>query len=245
MLKPVSSIPLHTQVANYIREKIYNREWEVGEKIPTEFELCEALGMSRGSIKRGISILVKEGILIQHRGRGTFVVNRNTISHPSGNTLLSFAESLKAQNIDFKTRVLSKEIISADFFISEKLFISVGDPVLLLKRVRCVEDEPIMYIENRVSLAHCPGLDKVNFEDEALFQSIEKCSGKKIGFSRAKYAAKVAGEQRGNILQIDESAPVLHLEQHIFYSDNTPTEWGNVWLRANRYVVGTVLLRAQ
>lgn len=245
MFQAVSSIPLHTQAANYIRDKIYNREWEVGGRIPTEYELCEELGMSRGSVKRGIRTLVDEGLLIQYRGKGTFVVNRNTITHPSGNTLLSFAESLKAQNIDFMTKVIGCEIIPADFFLSEKLFITVGDPVLLLKRVRFVDNEPIMYIENRINLQLCPGLDKVDLEKETLFQSIEKLSGRKIGFSRAKYAAKVAGEQRGHILEIDESAPVLHLEQHIFYANNVPAEWGNVWLRANRYVVGTVLLRAQ
>ena len=149
MFQAVSSIPLHTQAANYIRDKIYNREWEVGGRIPTEYKLCEELGMSRGSVKRGIRTLVDEGLLIQYRGKGTFVANRNTITHPSGNTLLSFAESLKAQNIDFATKVIGCEIIPADFFLSEKLFIAVGDPVLLLKRVRFVDGEPIMYIDSR------------------------------------------------------------------------------------------------
>lgn len=243
MFRAVSSIPLHSQAANYIREKIYNREWEVGDRIPTEYELCEELGMSRGSVKRGIRTLVDEGLLVQHRGKGTFVINRNTITHPSGSTLLSFAESLKAQNIDFVTTVIGQETIPADCFLSEKLYVAEGDPVLFLRRVRFVDDEPIMYIENRVNLQLCPGLDQVDFEKETLFQSIERLSGKRIGFSRAKYAAKVAGEQRGHVLEVDGSAPVLHLEQHIFYADDIPTEWGNVWLRANRYVVGTVLLR--
>ena len=76
-----------------------------------------------------------------------------------------------------------------------------------------------------------------------MFQSLERCSKHRLGFSRVKYAAKVAGEERGRVLKVSEDAPILHLEQHIFYDDDTPTEWGNVWLKANRYVVGTVLLR--
>lgn len=242
MLRKTNSVPLHTQASNYMREKIYNREWDVDEKIPTEFELTDILGMSRGTVKRAIKSLVDEGLLVQIPGRGTFVTRPN-ITHPSGNCLLSFAESLHSQGIEFETQVLESTIIRADAFLSEKLLVPVNAPVLFLRRVRTVDGEPIMYIENRLSMLVVPGLDKVDFEEESLFKSIERCAGKRIGYSQTRYAAKIAGEKRGEILQVGEEAPVLHLEQQVFLSDNVPVEWGNVWLRANRYVVGTVLQR--
>ena len=157
--------------------------------------------------------------------------------------MLSFAESLHSQGIEFETQVLESSIIRADAFLSEKLQVPVNAPVLFLRRVRTVDGEPIMYIENRLSMLVVPGLDKVDFEQESLFKSIERCAGKRIGYSQARYAAKIAGEKRGEILHVGEEAPVLHLEQQVFLSDNVPVEWGNVWLRANRYVVGTVLQR--
>ena len=237
-----NSVPLHTQAANFMREKIYNREWGVDEQIPTEYALMDILGMSRGTVKRAIKSLVDEGLLVQIRGRGTFVTRPN-ITHPSGNCLLSFAESLHSQGIEFETQVLEHKVISADEFLSGKLLVPVNAPILYLRRVRTVEGEPIMYIENRVSLLVAPGLDRVDFEKNTLFASAEKCAGKRIGYSQARYAAKIAGEKRGAILQVGEEAPVLHLEQQIFLSDNVPLEWGNVWLRANRSVVGTVLQR--
>ena len=242
MLRKTNSVSLHTQASNYMREKIYNREWDVDEKIPTEFELTDILGMSRGTVKRAIKSLVDEGLLVQIPGRGTFVTRPN-ITHPSGNCLLSFAESLHSQGIEFETQVLESSIIRADAFLSEKLQVPVNAPVLFLRRVRTVDGEPIMYIENRLSMLVVPGLDKVDFEQESLFKSIERCAGKRIGYSQARYAAKIAGEKRGEILHVGEEAPVLHLEQQVFLSDNVPVEWGNVWLRANRYVVGTVLQR--
>lgn len=242
MLKVTNSAPLHTQASNYIREKIDSHEWRVDEQIPTEFELMEMLGMSRGTVKRAIKALVDEGLLVQIRGKGTFVTRPN-ITHPSGNCLLSFAESLQSQGIEFETHVLKQETISADEFLAGKLQVPVNAPVLFLRRVRTVDGEPIMYIENRASLMAVPGLEKVDFEKETFFSSVEKCAGKRIGYSRARYAAKIAGEKRGEILRVNEEVPVLHLEQQVFFLDNVPVEWGNVWLRANRYVVGTVLQR--
>ena len=242
MIKTTNSVPLHSQASNYMREKIYNREWPVDEQIPTEFELMDILGMSRGTVKRAIKALVDEGLLVQIRGKGTFVTRPN-ITHPSGNCLLSFAESLHSQGVEFETHVLEQRVIPADEFLADKLQVPVNAPVLFLRRVRSSGGEPIMYIENRVNLLQAPGLDEVDFETEALSPSMERCAGKRIGYSSARYAAKIAGEQRGGILHVGEEAPVLHLEQQIFYADNTVTEWGNVWLRANRYVVGTILQR--
>ncbi len=242
MQQMTNSVPLYTQASNYMREKIYNREWAVDEQIPTEHALMSMLGMSRGTVKRAIKTLVDEGLLVQIRGKGTFVTRPN-ITHPSGNCLLSFAESLHSQGIEFETQVLGQEIIAADEFLAGKLKVPVNAPVLFLRRARTVDGEPIMYIENRVSLMAAPGLDSFNFERETLFASVERCAGKRIGYSQARYAAKIAGEKRGAILQVGEEAPVLHLEQQVFLSDNIPVEWGNVWLRANRYVVGTILQR--
>ena len=101
-----------------------------------------------------------------------------------------------------------------------------------------------MYIENRIRANAVPGIEKVDFSKETLFQTLEKLSGKKIGFSNARYSAEVAGETKGKALGVSADSPVLHLEQHIFYADDTPAEWGNVWLQAYRYVVGTILPRA-
>lgn len=243
-LEKNSSTPLRVQVADFIREKIYMREWEPNSKIPTEFELCDMLGVSRGCLKNGIKILVDEGLLVQYRGRGTFVTDRKMISHPTGNTLLSFAESLKSQGISFQTKEMSGGIIPADAFLAGKLYIKEGDPVFFLRRIRYVEGKPIMYIENRIRANAVPGIERVDFSQETLFQTLEKLSGKKIGFSNARYSAEVAGETKGKALGVSADSPVLHLEQHIFYADDTPAEWGNVWLQAYRYVVGTILPRA-
>ena len=242
MVEKRNSLPLHIQAANYIREKIYNHEWTPDSQIPTEHELMDELGMSRGTIRRAISALVEEGLLVQMRGRGTFVT-RNHIMHPSGNTLISFAESLRSQGIDFTTKVLRQEVVPADEYISNNLFVSVGAPVLILNRVRSVDDEPLIYFESVINVGALPGLEDVDYEHESLFGYIEAHHGKRIGHSKAQYAACAAGVERGEVLGVSPDAPVLHLRQQIFLTDNTLIEWSNVWLRANRYIVNMIMQR--
>lgn len=237
-----NSVPRHVQAANFIREKIYNHEWQADEQIPTEHELADMLGMSRGTIRRAINTLVEEGLLVQMRGKGTFVTN-STISHPTGNCLISFAESLQSQGIDFTTRVVRQDVVKADDFISSKLYVPAGSPVLMLDRVRYVDDEPILYFESVENLTALPGLEEFDFNENNLFATIESNYNKRIGYSNAQYAARVAGEKRGEMLGVSPESPVLHLRQQVFLTDNTPIEWSNVWLKANRYIVNTVLQR--
>ncbi|HGU4492387.1 TPA: hypothetical protein ACHKXU_RS14695, partial [Escherichia coli] len=53
------------------------------------------------------------------------------------------------------------------------------------------------------------------------------------------------GNERGHFLDISEDAPVLHLEQLVFFSRGLPIEFGNVWLKGNKYYLGTVLQRRE
>lgn len=143
---------LYVQVADYVREKIYSKEWGVDERIPSEHELMAMLHLSRGTVQKGIRSLVEEGLLVQQRGRGTFVI-QPVMARPSGNQLHSFAESMNEQGIEFVTKVADKRIERANRVCAQSLEIAEGSAYLYLMRVRLVEDEPVMLIESRITLS--------------------------------------------------------------------------------------------
>lgn len=229
---------LYVQVSDYVREKIYSKEWGVDDRIPSEHELMAMLHLSRGTVQKGIRQLVDEGLLVQQRGRGTFVT-QPVMARPSSNHLLSFAESMSAQGIPFETRVVEKRVEPASKPCAANLRISAGSPYLYLSRIRFVSGEPVMFIESRLNLLACPGLDKADFSVEGLFAAAERTSGRHIGRSEMVYSARTAGKKRAAWLKCDDLAPVLDLDQLVFLDDGTPFEWGDVWLPANRCVISS------
>ena len=233
---------LYVQVADYVREKIYSKEWGVDERIPSEHELMAMLHLSRGTVQKGIRSLVEEGLLVQQRGRGTFVI-QPVVARPSGNQLHSFAESTNEQGIEFVTKVADKRIERANRVCAQSLEIAEGSPYLYLMRVRLVEDEPVMLIESRINLEPCPGLENVDFEHEGLFNAVERTSGKRVGTAEMTYSARAAGKKRGRWLECGERSPVLDLDQLVRLEDGTPVEWGSVWLPANRCVINCITTR--
>ncbi|WP_312240647.1 GntR family transcriptional regulator [Pantoea sp.] len=239
-----SEVPLYLQVSEWIRENIYKGDLTTGDRVPSENQIMEMLGVSRGTVKKAVTLLVNEGLLVQVQGKGTFVKSEN-ISYSLGEGLLSFAESLESQHLRFETAVITSRLETASKLVASKLGIQVGAPILYLERVRSVEGEKVMLIENRINVAHCPGIAEVDFSKNNLFPTIEQLSGKKISFSESRYAAKIIGAERGHYLEVNEDAPVLHLEQLVFFQQDMPVEFGNVWLKSDKYYLGTVLQRRE
>lgn len=72
-LKKVSSESVVQQVINALTDAMINRELRPGDKIPTEAEMAENMGVGRNSIREAIKILVYLGVLGIRRAEGTFV----------------------------------------------------------------------------------------------------------------------------------------------------------------------------
>ena len=148
-----STEALFTQLASILREKIYSHEWQSGSRIPSEHDLMREFGLSRGTVRRAIGVLIEEGRLVQRRGKGTFVTGPG-ISHPAGVRPIS-AESLRRQGKDFVTHVLAKQVVSAPENVANVLDIKVGSPVMYMRRVRTVEGIPVICQESWTNLKEC------------------------------------------------------------------------------------------
>src|SRR5215475_4360779 len=70
------SVPRHLQIQRVLRARIESGEWEGDRPIPTEMELLDEFGVSRTTIRGALGVLAREGLIVRHRGRGSFVRSR-------------------------------------------------------------------------------------------------------------------------------------------------------------------------
>lgn len=105
--------------------------------------------------------------------------------------------------------MITSRVEPANRYVAEKLNIKSGQDILFLERLRCIGDEKVMLIENRINIELCPGITDVDFTQQNLFPTIEKLSNNKIRYSESRYAARLIGNDRGHYLDISEDAPVL------------------------------------
>lgn len=65
--------PLHTQLADHIRQAITTGDLQPGDQLPSEKEIHESIGADVTTVRRGVQVLVTEGLLVKSRGRRTAV----------------------------------------------------------------------------------------------------------------------------------------------------------------------------
>lgn len=68
------------KVLDYIKERIMKREWKSGDRLPTEQELCEQVGVSRSCVREAIKILESSHILEIRRADGTYLCDAEQIT---------------------------------------------------------------------------------------------------------------------------------------------------------------------
>ena len=72
-LKKINCESVVQQVIRCLTEAMVNKELRPGDKLPTELELAESMGIGRNSVREALKILTYLGVLEIHRSEGTFV----------------------------------------------------------------------------------------------------------------------------------------------------------------------------
>lgn len=72
----------YRQIAHNLRQRIVAGDLSPGEMLPSEFQLVELYGASRGTIRSALALLAEEGVIESMPGRGRRVVLGETGINP-------------------------------------------------------------------------------------------------------------------------------------------------------------------
>ena len=136
-----SDIPLYTQLVGIIKQNISSGELGVGDLLPSEAELCRAMGISRNTVRQAIGELEEEGLVVRKRGKGTFVADPNArgkcVRYSFTTEISSMGKVPSSTMVDFGIIVPPPEI-------SRKMQLQEGTTVYCFTRVRNVDGEPLI-----------------------------------------------------------------------------------------------------
>ena len=72
-LEKIDTAQIKNQVYEKCKAMIINSVWAPGDKLPSEGQLCEQLGVSRVSVRSALQSLAAQGFIEIRRGEGSFV----------------------------------------------------------------------------------------------------------------------------------------------------------------------------
>jgi GntR family transcriptional regulator len=237
-----SPTPVYRQLSEWIVERISTGEWPEGHQLPAEPTLAAGLGVSRGTLRKTISLLVQRGLLEQVHGKGTFVA-RSLIEQPLASSLTSVSEEFIRSGTSFTTLVRDQQMVPADQRAARALGRPQGTGVIHLERVRAVDSTPVIFNESFLPADRFSALLDVDFRVERLFSALEERCGVVLQRARRTISAITASPNVAKALDVQLGSPILYSEQTVFDTAGLPVEYSRAWFRGDRFRLSSETVR--
>ncbi len=226
-------IPAYFQLKEILRGKIEAKEWQPGDKIPSETELGRTYGINRMTVRQAILELSREGLVHRERGRGTFLTRRKIERDLA--ELDSLTAYLKSRGDEVSTKILALEVTAASVDIAEKLGLSAGDPVVHLLRLRFLNGCPF-FLENSHLPHHlCPDLEAEDLREKSLYDILENQYGHNLERADVLIEAVPASSVHRKWLEVKKGEALLRLEQITYLDRDRPIQFLEAVSRSDHY----------
>ncbi|MFC1527561.1 GntR family transcriptional regulator [Candidatus Neomarinimicrobiota bacterium] len=227
-----SIIPYYYQLQEVLENLIDQEIYKPDQKLPSENELRDLLGISRHTAQRALKHLVGRGIAYRVQGKGTFVANKTITYSMIAN--LSFSAEILGLNKKVTSKVINSEEIQAHSLIKKILQTDENAKFYSIQRLRYVEDIPISIQTSYLTSKLVPGLIDKNFEEISLFKVIKEDYGLEIGKAFETLQAVKANNYEAQLLEIEEGDAVFLLERTTKLKSGETLEFVKTILRGDR-----------
>lgn len=216
-----AAVPLYDQVRRQISELILLGEWPPGTVLPGEVDLAREFGVSVGTVRRALSDLTREGLLIRRRKTGTVVTGR-TPHH----TLSQFFQFFRLHRRDgsrlrSETIVVKTERRTVTEVERARLGLALGDPVIALDRLRCADGRVVMHESLVLPAVHLPDFPEEDVP-ELLYIFLLERYGIRIAAVRENIRAEGITDADRAILDLGHATAVLVIEEVAYDQSGRP-----------------------
>lgn len=229
-------VPKYYRVKASLAARMADGTWPPGSLLPTEPELCLEFAVSRITVRKAISDLAHEGMIITVQGKGTFVakpkVGERFIQRNFG-----FFEDMRRRGFAVTTEVLRQEVQPAGNKVAERLALRPGDCVHVIVRRRAVDGERFSLSTTYIPEALCPGLANEDLSQGSLFQLLATHYNVHLGHGERTLEAVAAGQAEARMLDLALASPLLRLDSTGYMPDGRPFEFSNTFQRGDRALV--------
>jgi len=230
-LSDATSIPLYYQLLRLLERFIFERRLHPEDRFPSEEAIAAAFSVSRPTANRATRDLLDRGWLHRERGRGTFV----TCGSPVELALLSDELSLSDQfrnERHLESRPVHCRGGTAPSEVADALSVPDGSSVIELRRVRSIDERPILVSDAFLPAGRFPGFETKPLVDGSLFATLrERYSVPVLHCERWLEASEVLSQETADLLQVPLLAPLILVRGLAYTSNDKPVAFVKSYVR--------------
>jgi len=212
---------------------------DVGQAIPSERQLSADLGVSRLTVRAALDELAREGYLLRRRGSGTFVSEPKKIAQEL--TMTSFTEDMRRRGMRPESRTLDLQIVPAGARLGRFLHVSPSERIIVAKRLRLADREPMAIETLHVREALVSGLTAKDLERQSFYELLKERYGTVIAGGTQMIEPTVTNEEESEALGVPLHSPAFLFERFTHSENGAAVEFVHSIYRGDRYRLVTDL----
>lgn len=228
-----SSVPAYVQIADAMKAMLLGGGFPAGYPLPPERILCENYGVSRMTLRQATSILEREGLIVSHRGRGTFVAHVRLRKQQQ--ELRSFTEETRARGGSPASRLISFETVVPADEVRDFFGMGPNQKVYEVSRLRLSGEVPLAVEVAQIPLQLCPGLRRFDLAKNSLYQILEKSYGLTLDTCTEEISAEMPSPEHRAWLDVPRTAAVLVVRRKTFSESGQAIEFTRASYRGDLY----------
>ncbi len=227
-----ASVPMYHQLKHRIIDDISRLGMRPGDLLPGEHRLCAQFGVSRTVVRQALLQLEHQGVIERVKGKGTFVAHQK-VPESLVHTLTGLYEEMVARGGTVYSDVRRQEVAPADDEVADALGIAPGTSVVVIERLRFVDNEPWSWTTTYLPLEVGSLVLHDDLREQSLYALLATHSIRAVRGVRSAEAA-VADEAQGTLLGVGPGKALLVLRSVGFDENDQPMEYFVAYHRGDR-----------
>lgn len=223
--------PLYLRLKRWIEDAVHRGVIKPGEALPSERELAARLDMSRVTVRKAVQDLVREGVLVQRHGSGTYVAPQPNRVEQSLSQLTSFTEDMARRGMTVRSIWLDRGIYPPSPEETIVLGLSATDAVARIARLRLSGDMPLAIERAALSSRILPDPDAVG---TSLYEHLGKTHHRPVRAVQRIRAISL-GEEDAKLLDVAPGVASLHIERTSYLASGRVVEFTRSIYRGDTY----------
>jgi GntR family transcriptional regulator len=230
-MSKLAAIPLYRQVIREVTTAVDAGEWGVDESLPSENDLAQRFGVSQGTVRKALDVLVLEGVLYRRQGVGTFVSDASDFLAQAMFVPLSGYGGEKP-----KIEMLGCVRIHAGEQLAEILGLRRGAALWQVRRLLRVAGAVIGLEEMFLPEANFPNLEMRRIRELRgnLRELCWRDFGMRLKDGEVRYRAIPAASAEARLLHVEVHEPLLQLVRLARDFDGKAQVWSVAWFRSEQ-----------
>lgn len=201
-------------------------------KFPSETELCSRFKVSRGTVREALKLLEQYGLITREQGKGTFISRKKF--EQDVNHLMGFSEVMKKYNMASSAKLLNMEIQPANDRIRGKLNLLEGEEVVIVKRLRLGDNEPLIIENSYFVHSIFKPLLSFDLENSSIFNLLYQHTQYRLGHAIQYIEAVNSSESESQYFNIPTGSPLLLIKRLVHLIDGRPFEFSEDLYRSDK-----------